>query len=460
MKKLYLLLLLPFFIFSCSDDSEEVNPNLSKLEVNLYTPRSISQEVVPQLTIKNDEVQATAFGRFNGKVPQGIEKLYISDRETQTEWVVLVDESVRPVFMYGINSATKQKLPYLYWIDHTSQSQYTLRFYEYDWVNRLGTLEYEVKVTNDKHEVIFDNATPSKGGRSAGKRTKSYPAPVISFETYGLKTSKSSSKLAADESIDEIFDRKVGELMDLLKETKTKLIEAPCDVSEAVDSPNKSFVCKLSEQVNKITDKEIFEDVEKATEQEQSGSKFGFDGLKIKLDLDFFDDYDITDNIERHVNDVHNSGNANSNLEDWVSDMQELSDTENEALNDLSDSKGVIQIGLSWNTTADIDLHVVDPFGEEIYYSNPSSSSGGYLDLDDTDGHGPENVYWTKNIPDGQYKIYLVYFAPENGPATDFTVKIINGLGVRESIPGSLGFFDHNKVHIVTFTKSGNTLKF
>ena len=43
---------------------------------------------------------------------------------------------------------------------------------------------------------------------------------------------------------------------------------------------------------------------------------------------------------------------------------------------------GDVQVTLSWDTDSDVDLHVVDPSGEEIFYGNRESASGGMLDLD------------------------------------------------------------------------------
>lgn len=86
-----------------------------------------------------------------------------------------------------------------------------------------------------------------------------------------------------------------------------------------------------------------------------------------------------------------------------------------------------VTIRLDWNKLSgntDIDLHVIDPYGEEIYYRNMSSASGGYLDRDDVVGPGPEFVRWT-NAPEGKYKIYVHYYP--NGQVssvTSFTISV------------------------------------
>ncbi|MCM1051937.1 MAG: hypothetical protein NC349_08240 [Paenibacillus sp.] len=71
-----------------------------------------------------------------------------------------------------------------------------------------------------------------------------------------------------------------------------------------------------------------------------------------------------------------------------------------------------VTIRLDWSSDAkeiDLDLHVVDPYGERIWYDNMKSASGGELDRDDTSGPGPEHVTW-KDAPVGNYKIYVHYY--------------------------------------------------
>ena len=73
---------------------------------------------------------------------------------------------------------------------------------------------------------------------------------------------------------------------------------------------------------------------------------------------------------------------------------------------------GDVQATISWSGDNDVDIHVIDPNGEEISFANTSSSSGGQLDVDeipscgDQSGH-VENVFWpTGSAPSGQYRVF------------------------------------------------------
>ncbi len=90
---------------------------------------------------------------------------------------------------------------------------------------------------------------------------------------------------------------------------------------------------------------------------------------------------------------------------------------------------GDVQVTLNWpQTGVDLDLHVVDPSGNEIYYGNPSSPTGGQLDWDNQEGGGtPENIFWTGGgAPKGTYKVSVVYYAGDK-PA-DWSIRtVVNG---------------------------------
>ncbi len=68
-------------------------------------------------------------------------------------------------------------------------------------------------------------------------------------------------------------------------------------------------------------------------------------------------------------------------------------------------------IMMAWNTdNTDMDLHVVEPTGEECYYSHRSTKIGGQMTRDVTQGYGPE-MYILKKAPKGKFNIWVKYFA-------------------------------------------------
>jgi hypothetical protein len=77
---------------------------------------------------------------------------------------------------------------------------------------------------------------------------------------------------------------------------------------------------------------------------------------------------------------------------------------------------GDVQASVWWDAPTDVDLHVIDPAQEEVYFANRESASGGVLDLDSNpacniDGINNENIVWpTGGAPTGSYTINLVYF--------------------------------------------------
>ena len=96
----------------------------------------------------------------------------------------------------------------------------------------------------------------------------------------------------------------------------------------------------------------------------------------------------------------------------------------------LSTGYGDIQITLTWDTVGDVDLHVIDPFGEEIFYAHKRSSSGGWLDADNTQGYGPENVFWERgDAPPGEYQVDVEYY--EGNRMANYQVSVIVGSSVK-----------------------------
>lgn len=73
--------------------------------------------------------------------------------------------------------------------------------------------------------------------------------------------------------------------------------------------------------------------------------------------------------------------------------------------------RDALRVTLAWETDAnDVDLHVVDPAGEEAFYSHKATKSGLELYSDVTQGLGPE-VIRTSRTARGTYHVGVRYFA-------------------------------------------------
>jgi hypothetical protein len=92
---------------------------------------------------------------------------------------------------------------------------------------------------------------------------------------------------------------------------------------------------------------------------------------------------------------------------------------------------GPLQVSVSWDVNSDVDLYVVEPgtSGEEIYFGNTTSVSGGRLDLDSNpacaiDNVRNENITWTGTPPSGTYTVRVnLYDACDTG-ATNYVVTL------------------------------------
>lgn len=69
-----------------------------------------------------------------------------------------------------------------------------------------------------------------------------------------------------------------------------------------------------------------------------------------------------------------------------------------------------LRVVLRWDLNdTDIDLHVTDPNGEEVYYSHRLSYQGGAISRDFTAGYGPEEFILRKPKP-GTYEVAVNYY--------------------------------------------------
>ncbi|MCP4111184.1 MAG: hypothetical protein GY749_37610 [Desulfobacteraceae bacterium] len=83
--------------------------------------------------------------------------------------------------------------------------------------------------------------------------------------------------------------------------------------------------------------------------------------------------------------------------------------------------KADLLITITWNTDAtDIDLHIIEPTGEECFYRHPKTRIGGVLTRDVTQGFGPE-MYRLRKAARGEYKVRVKYYAGNRNRATTRT---------------------------------------
>jgi hypothetical protein len=114
---------------------------------------------------------------------------------------------------------------------------------------------------------------------------------------------------------------------------------------------------------------------------------------------------------------------------------------------------GALVVQLTWSTSVDLDLHVVDPDGVEVWAGNPNTwqptpgkassptawRDGGVLTVDSNggcvlDGRDQEAVVWRGTPPAGHYLARVEAFALCGQPATDWRLTVdLEGQRLAES---------------------------
>ena len=95
--------------------------------------------------------------------------------------------------------------------------------------------------------------------------------------------------------------------------------------------------------------------------------------------------------------------------------------------------RGDITVNLAWETTDDLDLIIVDPCGNQVYYKNREETCDngyGYLDLDANANddelieNPQENIYW--NSPStGEYLVYVSFYKKRRHKKVPYQITII-----------------------------------
>jgi uncharacterized protein YfaP (DUF2135 family) len=98
-----------------------------------------------------------------------------------------------------------------------------------------------------------------------------------------------------------------------------------------------------------------------------------------------------------------------------------------EAQNDKLQAR--LRVVLAWDADAsDLDLHVIAPDGQHCWYGNRTLENGGALDIDVTDGYGPE-IFASPVGQPGRYYVYVNYYggmgSDNTGSAPAITVATV-----------------------------------
>lgn len=158
---------------------------------------------------------------------------------------------------------------------------------------------------------------------------------------------------------------------------------------------------------------------------------------------------------------------ASNGLEQAVQQAQEEIETIQETSQiETQGGRGTLKINLKWNTTDDLDLHVFDPSGFEIYYGQKVHECDGVIgQLDvDANAHNPynrtpqENIYWEegKNAPIGKYKVQVVLYTKRDVVSQiPFTVTVYPDKGETKTFTGKVNVEKEAK-NIVDFEYTEN----
>jgi uncharacterized protein YfaP (DUF2135 family) len=105
-----------------------------------------------------------------------------------------------------------------------------------------------------------------------------------------------------------------------------------------------------------------------------------------------------------------------------------------------------IQVAVSWNSTANVDLEVRDPYGNSIYWDNPTAENA-VFDRDvnancvEPIGDNPtETVTWAPGaVPSGSYEVIIYYVQGcENNNPVNLALDVNAGGTALETVAGTL----------------------
>jgi hypothetical protein len=399
------------------------------LSISFYKPASVKGSNLAQVSLSNNAFHFTAIGNSLSNEYTEINSLYFSDTQNKTEWVVMLNDS-RPAFMYRIDPVTKMKSPGLYAFNIINDQQVKIRYYQYDWTKRLGRLEYETEVNQGEAKVLFASKNePVSASNPARKKPEtiiksthfstSFFSPVFKFELLLNKQRrlKTAALASADVSYGERF-------ISLVNDSKEIVFQSLYTTIGKVKDPNGESLRMISPELNMALDQDALNDLSKVFSEREKP-----EAAKT---------YEPTGSIQEGQQASFAALIANEKFPapDWG-----------------TFEPGYLEVALTWDTdSTDLDLHVANAEGWHVYFDD-SLAPYMFLDVDDQDGFGPENVLCSPSGPDGVYRVCIMYY--EGRPLTHATVTIKDGINVDKTYRLTLENKYRELVHVANFVKSG-----
>ena len=106
-------------------------------------------------------------------------------------------------------------------------------------------------------------------------------------------------------------------------------------------------------------------------------------------------------------------------------------------------------VTISWSDDDDVDLHVVDPAGNEFYYGARShAGSGARFEEDTTDGPGNE-VWLHPQVTPGEYRVYYNLFSDGGAPGVSVRGSVVHSID-RDELPSRRLTREGNRTLVAT----------
>jgi hypothetical protein len=129
--------------------------------------------------------------------------------------------------------------------------------------------------------------------------------------------------------------------------------------------------------------------------------------------------------------------------------------------------RGPLEIALVWHNKNDLDLHVIPPSKEEIFYKHKKSKCGGEQDVDmnvDLKGASKrpvEHVVWAKKAPAGKYQVWVHHYQNHGGSDCKDPTHFVVTVQTKEALKifrGEVSFkgTDKSKKMVVEFNIDKN----